>query len=46
MKDKRFKVGYLVAVMAKPTIVGAAYDEISASLEQAFIRAGLVYKKV
>jgi ribonuclease P protein component len=46
MKDNVFSTGYLVVVLAKPQIVGAAYEDIRASLHQAFMRAHLTTKKI
>lgn len=46
MKDEAFSTGYLVVILAKPQIVGATYEDIRASLHQAFMRAKLMVKKI
>ncbi|MBT3418977.1 MAG: ribonuclease P protein component [Candidatus Magasanikbacteria bacterium] len=42
LKEQALLPGYLIAVMAKPQIVDATYDEISESITAVFQKAGIV----
>ncbi len=42
LKEDRLKTGFLVALVAKPGILRATYEEIARDIEQLVKRAGLV----